>query len=198
MNLLELLGPDRTIDKTAYGLENNEAHPFQTGRLRGVIELAAEKAGWGREMPEGHGLGIAAQYSFDSYAASVVEVAVAEDGTWSVPNAWMTVDCGQVVNLDRARTQQEGAAVMGLGFARYGKLTAKNGAIVQGNFNNSRVVSFGQHPQADQDQKDTENPFHGPGRKPVDGCHTQRGGQCAGQGYPDKCRQVHVTQRPVG
>jgi isoquinoline 1-oxidoreductase beta subunit len=162
-NLLELLGPDRTIDKSAYGLENNEAHPFQTGRLRGVIELAAEKAGWGREMPAGHGLGIAAQYSFDSYAASVVEVAVAEDGSWSVPNAWMTVDCGQVVNLDRARSQQEGAAVMGLGFARYGKLTARNGAIVQGNFNNAQVVRYGLHPQAEVHFVDSNLPPSGIG-----------------------------------
>ena len=52
-NLLELLGPDRTIDLSSFGMENNEAHPFQTGRLRGVIELAAEKAGWGRDLPKG-------------------------------------------------------------------------------------------------------------------------------------------------
>jgi isoquinoline 1-oxidoreductase beta subunit len=145
-NLLELLGPDRTIDITAFGMEATEGHPFQTGRLRGVIELAAEKAGWGRELPPGHGLGIAAQYSFDSYAASVVEVAVADDGSWSVPRVVMTVDCGQVVNMDRAIAQQEGAAIMGLGFVRYGNITAKNGRIQQGNFNNARVVRYGEHP----------------------------------------------------
>jgi isoquinoline 1-oxidoreductase beta subunit len=148
-NLLELLGPDRTVDLAAFGMENNEQHPFQTGRLRGVIELAAEKAGWGRELPAGHGLGIAAQYSFDSYAASVVEVAVAEDGSWRVPRVVMTVDCGQVVNMDRAVAQQEGAAVMGLGFARYGRITAKDGRIEQGNFNDARVVRYGEHPQAE-------------------------------------------------
>jgi isoquinoline 1-oxidoreductase beta subunit len=148
-NLLDLLGPDRTIDLTAFGMENNEGHPFETGRLRGVIELAAAKAGWGRELPEGHGLGIAAQYSFDSYAASVVEVAVAPDGSWSVPRAVMTVDCGQVVNLDRAVAQQEGAAVMGLGFARYGRITAKDGRIEQGNFNDARVVRYGMQPQTE-------------------------------------------------
>jgi isoquinoline 1-oxidoreductase beta subunit len=148
-NLLELLGPDRTIDLASFGMENNEAHPFETGRLRGVIELAAEKAGWGRDLPAGHGLGIAAQYSFDSYAASVVEVAVAEDGSWRVPRVVMTVDCGQVVNLDRAVAQQEGAAVMGLGFVRHGRITAKDGRIEQGNFNDARVMRFGEHPQAE-------------------------------------------------
>lgn len=148
-NLLDLLGPDRTIDLTAFGMENNEGHPFETGRLRGVIELAAEKGGWGRKMPAGHGLGIAAQYSFDSYAASVVEVAVAEDGSWSVPRVTMTVDCGQVVNLDRAVAQQEGAAIMGLGFVRHGRITAKDGRIEQGNFNNARVMRYGEHPHTE-------------------------------------------------
>jgi len=148
-NLLELIGPDRAIDLAAFGMDPTEGHPFETGRLRGVIELAAEKAGWGRAVPAGHGLGIAAQYSFDTYAASVVEVAVAEDGTWSVPRVVMTVDCGQVVNLDRAVTQQEGAAVMGLGFARYGRITAKDGRIQQGNFNDARVVRYGQQPQTE-------------------------------------------------
>ncbi|MEJ2401099.1 MAG: molybdopterin-dependent oxidoreductase [Xanthomonadales bacterium] len=148
-NLLDLLGPDRTIDLASFGMENKENHPFQTGRLRGVIELAAEKAGWGRSVPAGHGLGIAAQYSFDTYAASVVEVAVADDGSWHVPRVVMTVDCGQVVNLDRAVAQQEGAAVMGLGFARYGRITARDGRIEQGNFNNARVVRHGEHPQAE-------------------------------------------------
>ena len=148
-NLLDLLGPDRTIDLASFGMENKANHPFETSRLRGVIELAAEKGGWGRSVPAGHGLGIAAQYSFDTYAASVVEVAVAEDGSWRVPRVVMTVDCGQVVNLDRAVAQQEGAAVMGLGFARYGRITAKDGRIQQGNFNDARVVRHGQHPQAE-------------------------------------------------
>jgi len=130
-------------------MENKPEHPFETARLRGVIELAAEKADWGRAVPAGHGLGIAAQYSFDTYAASVVEIAVAEDGSWRVPRVVMTVDCGQVVNLDRAVAQQEGAAVMGLGFARYGRITAKGGRIQQGNFNDARVVRYGEHPQAE-------------------------------------------------
>ena len=148
-NLLELLGPDRTIDLASFGMENKENHPFETGRLRGVIDLAAEKAGWGRAVPAGHGLGIAAQYSFDTYAACVVEVAVAEDGSWRVPRVVMTVDCGQVVNLDRAVTQQEGAAVMGLGFARYGRITAQAGRIRQGNFNDARVVRHGEYPRTE-------------------------------------------------
>ncbi|NND56307.1 MAG: xanthine dehydrogenase family protein molybdopterin-binding subunit, partial [Xanthomonadales bacterium] len=82
-NLLELLGPDRSLDFTAFGVEATENYPFETGRLRNVIERVTEKAEWGRKLPAGHGLGIAAQYSFLSYIAAVVEVAVAGDGTWT-------------------------------------------------------------------------------------------------------------------
>ena len=146
-NLLELLGEDRTLDFSDVEWQAREGHPFETGRLRGVIELVAEKAGWGRDLPAGQGLGIAAQYSFNSYAASVVEVNVARDGSWSVPRVDVALDVGQVVNADRARAQMEGASVFGLSLARYGKITAAAGRIVQGNFNDSRLVRYGLHPE---------------------------------------------------
>ena len=146
-NLLDLLGQDRALDFSDLEWTPAEGHPFETGRLRGVIELAAEKGGWGRDLPAGHGLGIAAQYSFNSYAASVVEVTVAEDGSWSVPRVDVALDVGQIVNLDRARAQMEGASVFGLSLARYGSITAAAGRIQQGNFNDSRLVRYGLHPE---------------------------------------------------
>jgi isoquinoline 1-oxidoreductase beta subunit len=146
-NLLDLLGEDRTLDFSDVEWEAREGHPFETGRLRGVIELAAEKAGWGRELPAGHGLGIAAQYSFNTYAVSVVEVAIADDGSWSVPRVDVALDVGQVVNRDRALAQMEGASVFGLSLARYGRITAANGRIEQGNFHDSRLVRYGMHPE---------------------------------------------------
>jgi len=146
-NLLELLGPDRTLDFTEFGLEATENYPFQTGRLRSVIELVAEKAGWGRNLPKGHGLGIAAQYSFLSYVAAVVEVAVDDDGGWTVPRVDLAIDCGQYVNPDRVKSQQEGAVVFGLSLARDSEITAANGRIVQGNFNNYRVLRIGMTPE---------------------------------------------------
>jgi isoquinoline 1-oxidoreductase beta subunit len=145
-NLLQLLGPDREIDVAGIGLEATEGHPFETGRLRHVIELAAEKAGWGRELPAGHGLGIAAQYSFLTYVAAVVEVAVAEDGSWSVPRVDLAIDCGTYVNPDRVRAQQEGAVVFGLSLARDSQITAAAGRIEQGNFNDYRVLRIGGTP----------------------------------------------------
>jgi isoquinoline 1-oxidoreductase beta subunit len=145
-NLLELLGPDRSLDFTEFGLEATENYPFETGRLRHVIELVAEKAGWGRNLPDGHGLGIAAQYSFLSYVAAVVEVAVADDGSWTVPRVDLAIDCGQYVNPDRVLAQQEGAVIFGLSLARDSQITAANGRIVQGNFNNYKVLRIGMTP----------------------------------------------------
>jgi isoquinoline 1-oxidoreductase beta subunit len=145
-NLLELLGPDREIDVAGLGLQATENHPFHTARLRHVIQHVAEQAGWGRDLPAGHGLGIAAQYSFLSYVAAVVEVAVQEDGSWRVPRVDIGIDCGTYVNPDRVRAQQEGAVVFGLSLAREGQITAAGGRIEQGNFNDYRVLRIGQTP----------------------------------------------------
>ena len=146
-NLLNLLGPDRTLDFTDVGLEATENYPFETGRLRAVIEHVTDKAGWGRELPAGRGLGLAAQYSFHSYVAAVVEVAVQEDGSWTVPRVDIAIDCGQYVNPDRVMAQQEGSVVFGLSLARDSEITAKGGRIVQGNFNNYRVLQIGMTPE---------------------------------------------------
>jgi isoquinoline 1-oxidoreductase beta subunit len=146
-NLLELLGPDRVLDFSAYGYEETENYPFETARLRKVISLVAEQAGWGRELPAGQGLGIAAQYSFLSYVAAVVEVAVDKDGKWKVPRVHVAIDCGQYVNPDRVRTQIEGSAVFGLSIARESRITASAGRIEQGNFNDYKVLRIGMAPE---------------------------------------------------
>jgi len=146
-NLLELLGSDRTLDFTDVGLEETENYPFETGRLRNVINQVTDKASFGRELPPGHGQGLAAQYSFLSYVAAVVEVAVESDGSWTVPRVDIVIDCGQVVNTDRVKSQQEGAVVFGLSLARDSEITAANGKIVQGNFNNYRVSRISMTPE---------------------------------------------------
>ncbi len=133
--LLELIGPPRIFDPrqspgvpdyTNYG-EPFETYPIDTGRLRRVIEVAAEQAGWGRQMPPGHGLGIAAHRSFVSYVATVVEVAVDDKGKLAVPRVDTAIDCGFAANPERIRSQIEGAAVMGLSIAKYGEITFKEG-----------------------------------------------------------------------
>ena len=151
--LLELIGPDRIVDPRKslttelwdYG-EPFETYPIDTGRLRRVAELAAEKAGWGKKLPKGEGLGIAAHRSFVSYIATVVHVKVDNKGQISVPRVDTAVDCGFCVNPERARSQIEGAAVMGMTLAKYGEITLKDGAVEQSNFNDFQLLRINESP----------------------------------------------------
>jgi isoquinoline 1-oxidoreductase beta subunit len=151
--LLEMIGPARIVDAPLkattpwwdYG-EPYETYPVDAGRLRRVAELAAEKAGWGRQLPKGHGLGIAAHRSFVTYVATVVEVAVDDKGNYTVPRVDTAIDCGFVANPERIRSQIEGAAVMGLSLARYGEITLKKGRVEQSNFNDYPVVRIDESP----------------------------------------------------
>jgi isoquinoline 1-oxidoreductase beta subunit len=120
--------------------ESPLVYPLDTGRLRRVIETAAQQAAWGRKMPAGHGLGIAAHYSFLSYVAVVIEVAVGNKGDLTIARADIAFDCGPQVNPERVRSQLEGACVMGLGNALHSEITFKAGRVEQGNFNNFRVA----------------------------------------------------------
>jgi isoquinoline 1-oxidoreductase beta subunit len=141
--LLELLGPPRHVNAGPhyenYGDDLN-VYPIDTARLRPVVELVAEKAEWGRKVPAGHGLGIAVHRSFVSYVATVVEVAVAKDGTVSIPRVDTAVDCGFVALPDRIRSQVEGAAIMALSSTLYGEITFRKGRAQQNNFNDFQVA----------------------------------------------------------
>jgi isoquinoline 1-oxidoreductase beta subunit len=150
--LLELIGPARIVDLSKsvkdmwdYG-EPIESYPIDAGRLRRVVELVAEKGNWGRAMPKGHGLGIAAHRSFVSYIATIVEVAVDDKGTLTIPRVDTAIDCGTYVNPERIQSQIEGAAIMGLSLAKYGELTFKDGRVVQGNFDDFPVVRIDEAP----------------------------------------------------
>ena len=150
--LLDLIGPARNIDLKAQGVDYPnmgpiETYPVDTGRLRKVIEIAAEKSGWGkRTLPKGHALGIAAHRSFLSYIATVVEVAVGPDGKISIPRVDTVVDAGMIVNPDRVRSQFEGAAVFGASLTLMGEITATNGKIDQSNYNNYPVARMNEAP----------------------------------------------------
>src|SRR6185295_4834166 len=143
--LLEVIGPARVVtpqmlsDTWNHG-ESPERYPVDTGRLRRVTELAAKEAGWGRSLPKGSGLGIAAHYSFVSYVAAVVQVAVDAKGELTIPRVDIAVDCGATVNPDRVRAQMEGACVMGVAVATLGELTFKNGRAQQDNFDTYQVT----------------------------------------------------------
>lgn len=151
--LLELIGPDRIFDLGKavttewwdYG-EPVATYPIDTGRLRRVTELVAEKAGWGKTLPKGEGLGIAAHRSFVSYVATVVHVKVDDKGQISVPRVDTAIDCGFCVNPERTRSQIEGAAVMGMTLAKYGEITLKNGAVEQSNFHDFQLLRINESP----------------------------------------------------
>jgi isoquinoline 1-oxidoreductase beta subunit len=152
--LLAMIGPPRIVDPRKsltgelwdYG-ENFDVYPIDAGRLRRVVELVAEKAEWGRTMPPGHGLGIAAHRSFVTYIATVVEVAVDDKGNVSVPRVDVAVDCGPHVNPDRIRSQIEGAMVMGMSLAMKSEITYKNGRVEQANFDDYEVARIDESPR---------------------------------------------------
>jgi len=135
---LNMIGADRIR-------KENSPHPLNTKRLKNVMNIAAKNAGWGKKLPEGHGLGIAFYYSFFSYVATVVEVSVI-DNKVKLHNIWTVLDCGMVVNKDNVLNQMEGAAVFGTTIALHGKITAKDGAIEQSNFHDYQMTRMNEAP----------------------------------------------------
>ncbi|MBN9560612.1 MAG: xanthine dehydrogenase family protein molybdopterin-binding subunit [Alphaproteobacteria bacterium] len=152
--LIEMIGPDRKIDMSKkvekfwnYG-DPVETYPIDTARLKHVAELAAQQAGWGKTLPKGQGMGIAAHRSFLSYVATVVHVVVDDKGNLTIPRVDTAIDCGFHVNPERIQSQIEGAAVMGLSLAKYGEITFKNGRAQQGNFDTFQVARINESPLA--------------------------------------------------
>jgi isoquinoline 1-oxidoreductase subunit beta len=149
---LDLIGPARqiapgTMADTWNYTESPERYPYDTGRLRGVIEAACKGAGWGRTLPKGHGLGLAFCYSFMSYTATVVEVAVDDKGEVRVVAVDMAMDCGPQINPERIRAQMEGGAIMGLGLALTSEITFEKGRVKQSNFHDYEVLRHNASPR---------------------------------------------------
>jgi isoquinoline 1-oxidoreductase beta subunit len=150
--LLDLIGNPRTIDFKGVAYPNYgasmDAYPWETGRLRHVTEMVAEKSGWGkRKHGKGTGVGIAAHRSFLTYVATVVEVEVNDQGEVRIPRVDTVLDAGLVVNPEATRAQFEGAAVFGASVVRSGEITARKGAITQSNFQDYPVARINQAPQ---------------------------------------------------
>jgi isoquinoline 1-oxidoreductase beta subunit len=151
--LLETIGEPRHLDLQAQGVKywNNgkpiNDYPLDTGRLRHVIEVAAEQSGWAKKKPvKGRALGIAAHRSFLAYVAAVVEVEVYDKGQVKIPRVDIAIDAGQIIDPDRVKAQLEGAAVFGTSIAMLGEITAADGRIQQSNFNNYRVARINEAP----------------------------------------------------
>ena len=141
---LKLIGSDRKIPQ--FG--EDKAPPLDTARLKGVLQLAAEKAGWGKPLPKGQGRGIATFYSFNSYTAAVAEVSV-QNGTVKVHRLVYAVDCGRPINPDGVRAQVESAAIYGLSAALHDAITIKDGRIEQSNFNDYEMPRIKDTPKTE-------------------------------------------------
>ena len=168
---LDLIGAGGVLDFKADGVNYwnygvpADKYPFDTRRLRRVLEIAGERAGWAkRSRAKGHGMGIVAARSFSSYVASAVEVQVDAQGRVRIPRVIQVVDAGTVVNPDRVRAQFEGAAVMGIGLAMTGEISAEAGRVVQTNFHTFQVPRIADAPlQVDVHIVDSDAPPGGVG-----------------------------------
>jgi isoquinoline 1-oxidoreductase subunit beta len=119
-------------------------------RMKAVLELAAERAGWGSApMPKGKGRGIAVAEAFKTFVAQVAEVTVDETGQIRVDRVVCAVDCGTPINPDVITAQMEGGIGFGLGAVLYGAITLKDGYIEQNNFNNYRVLRMNEMPRVE-------------------------------------------------
>ena len=118
-------------------------------RYKGVLELAAERANWGKALPAGVARGIAVAQSFGSYVAQVAEVSVAADGTPKVHRVVAAVDCGTVVNPEIVRRQIEGGIAFGLSAALHGRITFKDGRALQSNFHDYAVLRMAEMPRVE-------------------------------------------------
>ncbi len=151
--LLELIGDAEAMDLTQDGVaevwnygDSIEDWPIMPKRLSNALRVVAEKAGYGKPLPPGHGLGLACHRSFHSYVATAVHVVVHDDGSFRIPQVDTAIDCGRYVNPEGVRKQIEGAAVYGNTVARHGKITTTKGAVDQSNFHDYPVTRISDAP----------------------------------------------------
>ena len=115
-------------------------------RAKAVLDLVAEKAGWGQPLPERTGRGVALQFVFASYMAHVAEVEVSKEGAARVRRVVCAVDCGTVVNPDTVRAQIQSAIIFGITAALHGEITLKNGRVEQTNFDTYQMLRINEAP----------------------------------------------------
>ncbi|MFY0630153.1 MAG: xanthine dehydrogenase family protein molybdopterin-binding subunit [Flavobacteriaceae bacterium] len=129
---LNLLGNDRIAS-------GSSPHPFNSARLKNVLKEVRGLSNWKRQLPKGHGMGVAIHYSFYSYVATVAEVSV-KDNKVKVENIYSVLDCGMYVNKDSVINQMEGAAIFGVSLTLFGKISVKDGAVEQTNFHDYEMT----------------------------------------------------------
>jgi isoquinoline 1-oxidoreductase beta subunit len=136
-----------------------KSQAYDVGRMRGVLQLAAEKSGWGkRKVPKGTGMGVAFHYSFQGYFAHVAEVTVAANNALRVNKIWACGDVGsQIVNPTGAEAQVQGAIIDGLSELMHQEITLEQGRVVQKNYNQHMLLRLSQAPQIEVHFLKTDN-----------------------------------------
>ncbi|ALM52231.1 xanthine dehydrogenase family protein molybdopterin-binding subunit [Halomonas huangheensis] len=148
---IDELAAESEKDPVAWRLEMLGDHP----RHAGVLELVAEKAGWGSPLAEGEsegvrrGRGIAVHESFSSYVAQVAEVSVESNGSVRVDRVVCAVDCGIAVNPDVVRAQVEGSIGFALTAALYGEIRLTEGRVEQSNFHDYQPLRIDAMPEVE-------------------------------------------------
>jgi isoquinoline 1-oxidoreductase beta subunit len=115
-------------------------------RARAVLDLAAEKAGWGQPLPDRVGRGVSVQTTFGTYMAQVAEVEVGKDGGVRVRRVVCALDAGAVINPDTVEAQIQGAVIFGVTAALYGEITINNGRVEQANFDTYQMLRIDEAP----------------------------------------------------
>ncbi len=140
--LLEVMGEPRW-------LEPGKERVLNTGRAAGVIKLAAEKAGWGRSLPAGRGLGLAFHFSHSGHFAEVAEVSVDGNKKLRVHKVMVAGDVGPIINLSGAENQCEGAVIDGLSTMLGLEISIEGGRVQQSNFHQYPILRIGDAPQVE-------------------------------------------------
>jgi isoquinoline 1-oxidoreductase beta subunit len=139
----------------------------KASRHRGVLELAAHKAGWGSPLPKNHGRGIAVYFCFASWVAEVAEVELSPQGDLRVQRVVVAIDCGRTVNPDGVVAQMEGAVAFALTAALRGEITLADGRVVQSNFNDYPLLTMAEMPAVEVYIMPSEQPPGGVGEPGV-------------------------------
>ena len=130
-------------------VEYRKALLDKSPRAKAVLELAAQKAGWGQVLPKGSGRGVSVQTTFGSYMAQVAEVEVSKQGDVRVKRVTCAVDCGIAINPNTIEAQIQSAIIYGLSAALYGEITLKGGRVEQSNFDNYKALRINEVPEID-------------------------------------------------
>jgi len=148
-NMVNGAAKPKVENEPAHTRAGAEHQAYDVDRMRGVLQLAAEKSGWGkRTLPRGTAMGVAFHYSFQGYFCHVVEVSVNANRGVKVNHVWACGDVGsQIINPSGAEAQVQGAIMDGLSELMHQEITIENGRVMQQNYNTHQLLRTRQAPE---------------------------------------------------